>query len=268
MKKKKQEQIELLHIEQKYTTKKILLKKILKKSIDNKPLNEIKIKQLVTETNQLVIDAYHFVRLYFLFCFKENKDLPVLDDLFFMYCLRVLCFTDSKKGGKYKDPVLFNNLQTFYTAEYKTVVNHEPYSLENKSQLLKYLATELATAYKNNVIFHFYKHFSYFVNITTKSICNDKKIIKLLKENIIDRDLSNINGVFEGWANTHLYKSLPVEFREDNTDEKRPLLYHLKVHTDKFLYCMLYMTNFLETHYNNNNDNGNGTGMNNFIGCL
>jgi len=69
-----------------YKTFKIPLKSILQ----NRNIVQPVINNLVFEMNDLVIHAYQFIRLYVISCYSNKTDLPVIDDTFILYCLKVL----------------------------------------------------------------------------------------------------------------------------------------------------------------------------------
>ena len=69
-----------------YKTFKIPLKSILQ----NRDLVQPVINNLVFEMNDLVIHTYQFIRLYVIACYSNKTDLPVIDDTFILYCLKVL----------------------------------------------------------------------------------------------------------------------------------------------------------------------------------
>ena len=55
--------------------------------LQNRSLVQPVINNLVFEMNDLVIHAYQFIRLYVI---THKTDLPVIDDTFILYCLKVL----------------------------------------------------------------------------------------------------------------------------------------------------------------------------------
>jgi len=63
------------------------------------------ITKLVFDMNDLVIHTYQFIRLYILDCYTNNQLLPVIDDMFILYCIKSLGIRDNR-GKKCKNPLL------------------------------------------------------------------------------------------------------------------------------------------------------------------
>jgi hypothetical protein len=74
------------HDKSAYTTIKIPLRSLLHNRKNVQPV----INHFVFEMNDLVIHTYQFIRLYVITCFSNQTDLPVVDEPFALYCLRVL----------------------------------------------------------------------------------------------------------------------------------------------------------------------------------
>jgi len=80
-------------------------------------------KPLVFEMNDLVIHTYQFIRLYVLLtCFSNQTDLPVVDEPFVLYCLRVLGTRDNR-GRHVANVGLLERLETFYNVEYQPLLH-------------------------------------------------------------------------------------------------------------------------------------------------
>ena len=124
-----------------YKTFKIPLKSILQ----NRSLVQPVINNLVFEMNDLVIHAYQFIRFYVITCYSNKTDLPVIDDTFILYCLKVLGTRDNR-GRQMANVGLLESLETFYIDEYQPLLNHEKTNLKNKTFLLPYLATQINTS--------------------------------------------------------------------------------------------------------------------------
>ena len=219
-----------------YKTFKIPLKTILLNSDVMQPL----INNLVFEMNDLVINAYQFIRLYVLNCYANNKPLPELDDTFILYCIKTLGLRDNR-GKKGKDAELLECLVNFYQEEYQPLLNHVKTNLKNTTFLLPYLATQIHTSLHNNIQEHFIQHFLRFINKTTNEISEDKAILFQFKKNLME--LTETNEIFNEWKLTHLSNILPTEV-------KKTIYYDVKVKPFDYLKGMLYMNSVLEKQEN------------------
>lgn len=89
-----------------YKTIKTTLKSVLKNTAI-KP----QIDFLVQEINDLVIHTYQFIRLYILFLYKKNLELPDINEHFIISVIKTLGIRDNR-GGKNKDIELLKNFKS------------------------------------------------------------------------------------------------------------------------------------------------------------
>jgi hypothetical protein len=215
-----------------YKTFKIPLKTILL----NKDVVQPVIDHLVFEMNNLVIYTYQFIRLYVLKCYTDTQPLPVIDDIFIMYCLKTLGTRDNR-GKKGKDTELLETLNNFYETEYQPLLNHDKTNLKNTTFLLPYLATQIHTSLHNNLQENFIQHFLRFINKTTTEITEEKALLFKFKKQLFD--LTETDEMFSEWKNTYLSNILPTEI-------KKSVHYDVKVRPFAYLKGMLYMNEVLE----------------------
>ena len=92
----------------KYRVKKGILKNvtnILYQDVENtipfdeQPLDII--KNVVLRMNKMRIYAHQFLEAYYLHCFKENSDLPVIDINFLRLCHRAVSYFEEKRGTRF-----------------------------------------------------------------------------------------------------------------------------------------------------------------------
>ena len=164
-----------------YTTIKTTLKSVLHNHNDVQPI----ITNLVFEMNDLMIHSYQFIRLYVLYCYTNNKELPEINERFILYCIKVLG-EKTNTGRKENDTTMLETLQEFYKNEYKPLLNHEKTPLKNKSNMLPYLATQLHTSLSNNIQERFIQHFLRFINKTTTNITEDKAVLFRFKKQLLE----------------------------------------------------------------------------------
>ena len=200
------------------------------------------INALCLEMNDLVIHTYQFIRLYLITLYSEEKSFPQLDDDFVNYCTRALGFFTREKARKNNQ--LMDSLADFYEKEYKPLVSHNPTDLSGKTQLRRYLSTEIITCMSNNVQEHFEDHFRRFVNLTLVGV--DKSAMNKMKhqlmmfdqasnssENLIEQNIINC------WKKVHLVHLFPICVQKS-------VYYDLKRSPLDFLKGMLYMNKILE----------------------
>ena len=104
------------------------------------------IEAIVLHCNAIVIEAYQFIRLFCLTKYAHGAELPQLDYKFILYCLRATGKRD-KRGRKAQNESLQDELDGFYTDEFKLLLAHaDKFELRNYSYLLPYLAMQMHTA--------------------------------------------------------------------------------------------------------------------------
>ena len=160
----------------------ITVKTSLKSILKDYDVNYIIIDKMVKDMNNIAIISYLFIRLYILYCYKYNKDIPELTSKNILYFIKA-CGKRDNRGRTAKDDEFLKELETFYDNHFKHLINEEKYDLVNKSQLLSYLSIQMETAYKNNIKEHFITRIRRFMNIT-KPIKED--LIKEQEEKIKD----------------------------------------------------------------------------------
>jgi hypothetical protein len=216
-----------------YKTLKITLKSILKDKENVLPL----LNDLVFSMNDLVIHTYQFIRLYILYLYDKDENLPEINDTFILYCMKTLGLRDNR-GKKATDTDLLLKLETFYNEEYQPPLNHQKTNLKNKTYLLPYLATGIHTSLSNNISEHFLQHLFRFINKTTTEITSEKSTLFKLKSDINNLNLET-NPIFNDWKQQHLPSILPI-------DIKKSISYDVKINPFNYLKGMLYMNSILE----------------------
>jgi len=219
-------------VSQPYQTLKIPLKTILRDRHNALPV----LNQLVFDMNGLVIHTYQFMRLYLLHLLEKGTDFPTIDNTFILYCMKTLGTRDNR-GRQSVNDELQQQLDTFYLTEYQPLVNHEKVSLKNKTYILPYLATQIHTAFSNNITERFSSHLLRFINITNDTI-EDKEYLYEFKKRLFNLD-TETEPVFQEWKNTYLHHILP-----DNI--KKSIHYDVKVRPFAYLKGMIYMNSVLE----------------------
>src|SRR5581483_343946 len=120
---------------------------------------------LALKCNSLVSEAYLFIRLFCLFKYHHQQDLPKFDDKFFQYCIKILGHV-SPRGRKAKDMPLKDQLLAFYLQEYAPLRQNSLFDLTNMTQVINYLATQVKTGILNNLKEHFITRLLRFINCT------------------------------------------------------------------------------------------------------
>jgi hypothetical protein len=135
------------------------LKSIIKDSNIQKKINN-----LVIRVNDIVIDAYQFIKLYVLKKLNNNQEVPTIDTNFIKYCITTLGTRDTR-GKKTVDTPLLQEIKEFYTTDFQPINNHQKHQLNNLSFTLPYVYSSIEVSITNNIKEHFAKRLSKFISI-------------------------------------------------------------------------------------------------------
>lgn len=187
------------------------VKTSLKSILNNYDINYPIINQLVLDSNEIVIQTYQFMRLYFLYCFYNDEEFVEIDKDSVLYFIRTLGHLTTKRSTLLKNQELNDKLNIFYQNEFYPLIKKPKYSLDYKSYLTPYLAEEISTSFKNNIQMHFITRFRNFLNVIQPKIkiCTDKKGKELDKEK---KRIYNL--VKNSILNDDIEKSCPKEYKK------------------------------------------------------
>ena len=233
------------------------------------------VNSLAINTNKIVIHAYHFLKLYILYLYENNKEFPVINKEFIMNIFKVLTIRKCGSGGYTEDnmPSLLKDLTKFYNEHYKnTRTENDILYYDKMSCILAYEAIDMIKNIENNIRENFICHVNKFINLTfsiKKQInklnidTKDKDIRKQLKKDIykeiqlVKNDLANVsntellsNEKYHQWIQEQKKYVIPNK----TTFNKNNINYDLKSNTMDYLKPMIYIGIQLEHIYNSNID--------------
>jgi len=121
------------------------------------PSVRFKICDVVYRTNQVVINAYQFIKLYVLDQYERFHHVPIINESFIRCCFGIVGFC-SKVGRKVSvNKDLMKQLNIFYESRFKDI-QKEKIPIKNMGQILLYQATDMLTNIENNIYMHFNKY--------------------------------------------------------------------------------------------------------------
>ena len=235
----------------KYKILKIPLNKIIKntKSI---PI----FTKTVFRVNKLIIHTYQFLRLWILYKYHNNTEIPIINDSLVHMAIKALVI-DATAGPKPKGEKkkIYDEFVNFYEKQYKNLGYFQKIDGINLSAIIGYTTTSIVTAIENNIKLNFFNYVKRFVNssfakdhreILEKYKGKEKiKIQKMLRKELyqVKEDLINNTKLSELkyhlWIDKHRSNIAPV-----NTNK----ICHvdIKAEPQSFLPCMIYMNIQLE----------------------
>lgn len=148
------------------------------------------INDLVIRTNKIVIHTCQFIKLYCIYLYDNNLDLPIINKQFISDVFKVITIRNDKRGStpedKYNDEM--KRMQDFYNNIYKlTIYDNETILYDKLSYILPYEAIDIEKNINTNIKEHFITHLHKFVNISF-NLQQQKDAIKQLKDKDIRKE--------------------------------------------------------------------------------
>ena len=147
----------------KYKTLKISLKQILKKK-DIQP----KLFSAITRTNKLVIHVYQFLKLWILYKYHNNENIPIITTDLIKMIFKTLITASSGPKAKGTNGKYLEKFTKFYNDEYSNLGCDIKLNGTNLSQIIKYTCTDMLTNIENNIKLNFISYIKRYVNSSFK----------------------------------------------------------------------------------------------------
>lgn len=150
------------------------------------------INDLVNRTNKIVIHAYQYLKLYFIYLYSNNKLFPKITKEYICDVFKVLTKRKCGKGGYTKNnmPQQLRDLYSFYNEHYsKTIVKEEILYYDKLSYILAYEAIDMITNINNNIQEHYTNHLNKYVNIIFSLKEKKAEITKNTKDKKLRKEL-------------------------------------------------------------------------------
>ena len=174
----------------------------------------------VSKLHKISSHIYNFLKLYCLYCYENDINIPIFDVDFIESITKVIC--SKRKGGRSLGKKLQPNvdlLKPFYLQYYKNICKDD-LVLTNLSVALKYEAITIVTGFKNHIINNLERFINRFINVFFRKksiethIKNGNKEVKDSKIKLFRDLLKNIK--------EHLL--MGGEFDKFNASQKSTLL--------------------------------------------
>ena len=206
-------------------------------------------------THQIITHTYQFLRLWILYKYKKNKDIPIITENTIKMTFKTLIKDTNGPKPKGSNLILYEELNKFYSKRYSKLNNNKLLDGSNLSQILNYSATDMITNIENNIKINFIAYVKRFVNSSFRKINNEllKNALYGTKVNLrkeLNKDLYEIkedflnntllsNQKYHEWINKHRNNILPKEY----TDSYE---FDVKNNPHKYIKYMIYMCLELE----------------------
>ena len=223
------------------------------------------INDLVNRTNKIVIQAYQFIKMYFIYCYDNHLHFPKIDKLFISRVFAVITKRKSNTGNytEEKMPNEIKTLQQFYKEHYSsTLIENDIVYYDKLKYILAYEAIDMVTNINNNIHEHFIDHLNKYVNLTFQLKEKSAEITKNNKDKVVRKELhkqlyDEFNKVkkdlisFEEPKSAEKYHSWIREQRNllypnKTVFDNDNIYYDLKSNTQDYLVSMFYLSRHFE----------------------
>ena len=147
-----------------YTTIYKSVKVPLKSIVRNKSYIH-KINKMVANFNILRIHCFHFLKLFILEKYHNNKKIPVLDKNLIVLVFKTIGVSDGR-GRSFKETPLMADLKKFHKDVYSKIMSESSdISYTGLTQLIEYEAINILTCYHNHLMLHLEDFINRIVNV-------------------------------------------------------------------------------------------------------
>jgi hypothetical protein len=243
--------------EQVYRIIKCPLKCVLKRYDILHPI----IEKAVIDINDIVIVSYQFIRMFLLYKFQNNQELPKINKQFILDVIKTVSSTTSKRGQKKKQENIKNatgkmDMKQYYKEYFEHLVSGN-LSYTNKSHIVATTANEMITCINTNISTHFVKHLFKYINCLFKypksvEIKKEKdkekrkelykelnKEIRDLKSDLIQNKIENSKEEYHNWIKEN--KSFLFPDKVTNS-----VAYDVKIKPEKYIKYSFYINQKIE----------------------
>ena len=126
------------------------------------------IDDMVLRTNEIVIRAYQFIKLYLIYQYENDIKFSMIDEEFMRHVYSSITDSTSGKGRKKYDKMCLQQRQLvdFYKEHYiQTLADCYNIFYDKLNNNLNYEATDMITNINNNIIMNYVNHLNRYVNI-------------------------------------------------------------------------------------------------------
>ncbi len=197
------------------------------------------INQAVLMVHQMTIHTLQFIKLYLLHCYEQKLDLPIIDKIFILNCLKIQCTKETKAGRKanQKTKELIDQLTQFHQNHYLALIppDEQKLTYENLGQILRYQTASILTDYENSIKFHFIDYLNHYINITWKQ--ESRETLRKVKKDLLNGTFKS-DSKFHKWIGEHR----TIFFSHIN----KSIAYDLKAYPLNFVPSLIYMNQQIE----------------------
>jgi len=237
-----------------YKTLKIPFKHIVKEETTNEILED-----MIVRTTIIVKHLYYFIKLYSLFCFKNNKNDINFDKSTIRYIFTLISTIKSQNKVKYEN----ENIKKFYSDSYSKIKINKV-SRDGLTNVLAYETDIIITCIENNIKNNFIRHFNKYINIVFDIKNKINNISDISKKKLLWSNLKNIKDdilSFTEYKSEEQYHDFIKEQQKYlfdktlNDKNTSSILYDVKSNPQKYIYTFYKILNKFELLNKNIIDN-------------
>lgn len=200
---------------------------------------------IIDISNKIVTLSYFFMRSYILYCYENNKQLPILDKKFVKDTISIL--TESTGRGPKSN--INKPMIDFYNEEfYIKVMKCNKIKISNMLYIIEEICACMLISIENIIIVNYDKCLNKYISTYVNNNCKDKKISKKEKKkivyqikNILTNNEQCISDHSE-WINKERPNIMPNTLSINGYEKD------IKCNTSNYIQPIIYMNKKLEPH--------------------
>ena len=245
-------------------TNKDFMNNIIKniKLSNNKTMLDI-LQDAVYRTNKIVIHTYNFIKLYILYLYDKDIDIPLIDIQFVKTVMKIISIRNDKRGKKpnKKTMKVINKLTKFYNKYYiKTIDENDIVNDDKLSFILAYEAIDIVKNISTNIKEHYIDHINKLINVKfgwktriakinnngelsneekRKQKCEIYQEFANIKNDILNVKNNNLCSLekYHKWINNNYYNIIPIK----KSYQKNSINYDVCCNPQDYLKCMIFI---------------------------
>lgn len=237
---------------------------IIKNVKVNNDKNVLEILQdAIYRTNKIVIHTYNFLKLYILYLYDNDSDIPLIDEDFIKIIMRIVSVRNDKRGCRTNKKTLkiMKKLTIFYNEYYKKTIDENDIVIDDKlSFVLAYEAIDIVKNINTNIKEHYVDHIYKLINVKfgwkkqiskingNNKLNKDEKreSIKQLYQEFynIKSDILDVEGndfisdkKYHKWIEDNKYYIIPTK----NIYQKNSIKYDVSCNPQEYLESMIFI---------------------------
>lgn len=225
------------------------VKTSLKSIVQRDDIQNTLMKVVLTSHN-LMRHTTQFLKMYLLHEYDTKRQLPEVNASFVLHVMKTVGAKTETRGRPPSKETMnaMATLGKFHLAHYAPLMKDEVIKYSHLDNVMKYLSTDIVTAYENNIKQRFVEYIERFVNV----FYDHKEAMKTMTADEKYQFLANLRKIKKAIMSQNT-ANVPQELKEHykfllpQRKLKECLKYDLECSPQDYIPCMIYMMKFVDS---------------------